>query len=483
VLDCCHSGAVGEEFRGGDIDSGLGELARRNAGTYILTASTAIELAEERESAAGDGTSGNGIFTRYFIEALETGNASSGDSDEITIDAVHDYIKQRVTSQRPQRFVLGGMGRFVVGRSVVGHWERRRAELFTRFRELLHRNIISDEHYLAAAKIFRGSWPTLSVDQQSIGRRALDVLDGKLSVVAFCSYLEAAAARLAEPQSVAVQTPATPPPQAAPSGVVPLSPDRERALKPKDVFKEFAKGPEMVVVPAGSFTMGSPAREEGRFDDEGPQHTVTIGRPFAVGRFAVTFDEWDACVADGGGNGHKPSDQGWGRGRRPVINVSWEDATAYAAWLSRKTGKTYRLLSEAEWEYVARAGTTTPFWWGASISPKQANYDGNYTYGNGPKGEYRQRTLPVDSFDPNPWGLYQVHGNVWEWTQDCWNGSYAGAPSDGSAWTTGDCGRRVVRGGSWKFSPQYLRSACRSGFSTDFRVVNLGFRVGRTLTP
>jgi formylglycine-generating enzyme required for sulfatase activity len=130
------------------------------------------------------------------------------------------------------------------------------------------------------------------------------------------------------------------------------------------VFKECENCPEMVVVPSGSFTMGSPASEEGRGNEEGPQHSVTLAKPFAVGRFAVTFDEWDACVADGGCNGHRPDDKGWGRGRQPVINVSWADAKAYVAWLSRKTGKPYRLLSEAEREYVTRAGTTTPFWWG-----------------------------------------------------------------------------------------------------------------------
>ena len=170
--------------------------------------------------------------------------------------------------------------------------------------------------------------------------------------------------------------------------------------------------------------MGSPASEKERNSDEGPQHRVTFARQFAVGKFAVTFDEWDACVGDGGCNGHRPEDEGWGRGKRPVINVNWDDAKAYVAWLSRKTGKTYRLLSEAEREYVARAGTTTPFWWGSTISTSQANYDGNSTYGSGSKGEYRQKTVPVDSFQPNPWGLYQVHGNVWEWTEDCYKDSY-----------------------------------------------------------
>jgi formylglycine-generating enzyme required for sulfatase activity len=193
--------------------------------------------------------------------------------------------------------------------------------------------------------------------------------------------------------------------------VTPLSPERERSLRPKDTFKECDVCPEMVVVPTGSFSMGSPTSEKERDSDEGPQRVVTLARPFAAGKFAVTFDEWDACVADGGCNGYRPADQGWGRGRRPVISVSWDDAKAYVAWLSRRTGRTYRLLSEAEREYVARAGTTTPFWWGTSISTGQANYDGNYTYG-GRKGEYRQRTLPVDSFQQNPFGLYQVHGNV-----------------------------------------------------------------------
>jgi formylglycine-generating enzyme required for sulfatase activity len=262
-----------------------------------------------------------------------------------------------------------------------------------------------------------------------------------------------------------------------PTDGVPLSPERERALKPKDAFKECATCPEMIVVPAGSFTMGSPESEPGRSSEESPQHAVTLARQLAVGRFAVTFDEWDACVADGGCNGYKPSDQG------PVINVSWDDAKAHMAWLSKKIGRAYRLLSEAEREYVTRAGTTTPFWWGSSISTSQANYDGNYTYGGGAKGEYRAKTLPVDSFQPNPWGLYQVHGNVWEWVEDCWQDNYNGAPTDGSARTSGDCHFRVLRVGSWNNSPQSLRAANRIRLTSGNRSDLIGFRVGRTLTP
>jgi formylglycine-generating enzyme required for sulfatase activity len=161
--------------------------------------------------------------------------------------------------------------------------------------------------------------------------------------------------------------------------LTPLVADREQALKPQDTFQECEQCPEMLVVPAGSFMMGSPADEPERESEEGPQHRVAIAKAFAVGKFPVTFDEWDACLRDGGCNGHRPADQGWGRGKRPVINVNWNDAKGYAAWLSRKTGRTYRLPSEAEREYVTRAGTTTPFWWGSSLSTSQANYDGRFT--------------------------------------------------------------------------------------------------------
>jgi formylglycine-generating enzyme required for sulfatase activity len=254
-------------------------------------------------------------------------------------------------------------------------------------------------------------------------------------------------------------------------------------------FKDLDVGPEMVVVPEGSFTMGSRASEIAALkkeyssdqpDREGPQRTVTIKKPFAVGRFAVTFDEWDAAVADGGCNSYRPDDAGWGRGRRPVINVSWEDAKAYARWLAERTGKTYRLLSETEWEYCCRAGTTTAFWWGGSISTRQANYDGNHTFGGGSKGEYRKQTVPVDSFEPNPWGLYQVHGNVWEWCEDNWQSDYKGASQDGSVRTGGDVSLRVLRGGSWGVQGG-LRSASRDWSHLSNRDSFIGFRVARTL--
>ena len=239
--------------------------------------------------------------------------------------------------------------------------------------------------------------------------------------------------------------------------------------------------PEMVVVPSGSYMMGSPESEARRDNDEGPRHRVRIAKPFAVGVYEVTFEEWDACRR-GGGCSHNPGDKGWDRGRRPVINVSWEDAQAYVRWLSRETGERYRLLSESEWEYVARAGTTGPFHFGATLSTAQANYDGNYTYGSGRKGRYRERTEPVGSFPANAFGVHDVHGNVWEWVEDCWHDSYRGAPGDGRAWTVGgDCSRRVLRGGSWSNVPRSLRSANRLWFPAGIRNGLTGFRVARTL--
>jgi formylglycine-generating enzyme required for sulfatase activity len=239
----------------------------------------------------------------------------------------------------------------------------------------------------------------------------------------------------------------------------------------------------MVAVPSGNFSMGSSVNEPERdSQQESPIHIV-IARPFAVGKYAVTFDEWDACAADGGCNGYRPSDEGWGRGRRPVINVSYDDAKRYVGWLSRKTGTPYRLLSEAEREYVARAGTSTPFWWGASITPRQANYRASIAYeGGGSTGEYRQKTLPVDSFQPNGWGLQNVHGNVWEWTDDCWNIGNDGNPGNGSPrYGRADCDRRVRRGGSWESGPKYLRSATRGAYPTDYRGTDIGFRVARSI--
>ena len=250
---------------------------------------------------------------------------------------------------------------------------------------------------------------------------------------------------------------------------------RKAGLRPGDRFQDGPDYPEMVVVPAGSFKRGSPSGEPGRDDDEGPVHVVRIATPFAVGVYAVTFAEWDACVEAGGCGGYSPADEGWGRGRRPVINVSWEDAKAYVAWLSEQTGQRYRLPSESEWEYAARAGTNTAYSWGNEIGMGQACCNGC-----GSQWDSRM-TAPVGSFEANAWGLHDMHGNVWEWVEDRWHGNYRRAPSNGSAWMRGYSSERVLRGGSWGYGPSFLRAAIRFRGTTGIRNYGGGFRVARTL--
>ena len=236
------------------------------------------------------------------------------------------------------------------------------------------------------------------------------------------------------------------------------------------------------MVPAGTFAMGSPQTDKQAGTNELPQHTVTIAKPFAVSIYELTFADWDACVDAGGCNGYKASDEG-GRGERPAINVSWDDAQAYVAWLSLVTGKTYQLLSEAEYEYATRAGTTTEYFWGNDLGKNNSNCNGC-----GSQWDNKQ-TAPVGSFPPNKFGLHDMVGNVWEWTEDCLHASYEidtpqgklDAPADGSAWTGGDCGSRVVRGGSYDSNPGQLRSADRAGYFPDNRNSYIGFRIRRTL--
>ena len=230
--------------------------------------------------------------------------------------------------------------------------------------------------------------------------------------------------------------------------------------------------PQMVYIPTGSFRMGD--IQGGGDSNEKPVHRVSV-KAFLMSATEVTFAQWDACAAAGGCS-YKPSDSGWGSGSRPVINVSWEDITKqYIPWLNKKTGEQYRLPSEAEWEYAARAGSETKYSWGNSIGNNKANCDGC-----GSRWDNSQ-TAPVGSFAANAFGLYDMHGNVWEWTQDCWNGSYKDAPSDGTAWLSGNCGRRVLRGGSWNNDPIVLRSDYRNIITAGNRNYFNGFRLARTL--
>ena len=251
-------------------------------------------------------------------------------------------------------------------------------------------------------------------------------------------------------------------------GPQPAPAPAQREVVPGAVIRDCADCPELVRILGGSFGMGSNGGEA----DEKPMHRVTIP-PFALGKYEVTFAQWDACVAAGGCS-HRPDDAKWGRGTRPVMRVSWNDAQEYLRWLSKRTSRHYRLPTEAEWEYAARAGTATEYYWGDSIGANNANCTGCGSPWD------KKQTAPVGSFPPNAFGLYDMLGNVMEWVQDCYHDSYVGAPEDGSAWTAGSCQHRVQRGGSWDDEAVELRSADRDGSEPGDRDNDGGFRVSRT---
>ncbi len=238
--------------------------------------------------------------------------------------------------------------------------------------------------------------------------------------------------------------------------------------KPGESFRDCSECPQMVVIPPGQFIMGSADDRS----EEKPAHTVTIARAFAIGVYEVTVGEWDACLREGECRHSPKAEQ---EDQQPISNVSWDDAQEFIRWLSHKTGSEYRLASEAEWEYAARAGTRRRYWWGDEASSNGANCkDCGSQWDN-------TQAAPVGSFQANPFGLYDVHGNVWEWTADCWNKNYTDAPVDGSAWTRGDCISRVLRGGAWKLDHRYMRASRRSRYDRDVRYYLNGFRVVKTL--
>ncbi len=233
----------------------------------------------------------------------------------------------------------------------------------------------------------------------------------------------------------------------------------------------------MVAIPGGKFLMGSPDNELERLSYESPQHTVAV-QPFFMGKFPVTQSQWAVVAALEKVNIYlNPDPSNFKGANRPVERVSWDDAIEFCARLSNKTGKTYRLPSEAEWEYACRARTTTPFYFGETITTDLANYNGNYTYGSGAKGEYREQTTDVGNFPPNPFGLFDMHGNISEWCQDAWHENYNGAPADGSVWMSENDDLRLLRGGSWLDGPRICRSAIRLWIARDNRRLIVGFRV------
>jgi formylglycine-generating enzyme required for sulfatase activity len=477
ILDACRDNPFIRSMRRTlatrTVRSGYGEIDERS-----LPPNTLVAYAQRAGATAEDGAGANSPYTTALLKHLPT----PGLDIELALRRVRDEVL-KTTKNRQEPFKYGSLG----GAEIA---------------------LVTAKSQLAAAPetkvppVSDAAREWSQVDKTSIAE--LETFARRHGASPEAEYARARSESLRQQQAASTARPSEP----AKQGLVPgllketvgiilprdLPPrcdgiemqvgTEKRCLNPKDTFRDCETCPEMVVIPAGEFMMGSPPGEPER-DTYEDQVRITIARPFAVGRFAVTFAEWDACSADSGCNGYKPSDEGRGRDTHPVINVSWDDAKSFVAWLSKKAGKTYRLLSESEREYVARAGTTTPFWWGSSITPEQANYNGSAEpyKGGGSKGEYRKRTVVVNSFAPNPWGLYNVHGNVWEWTEDCWNDRNSSNPGNGKARTLASCDRHVLRGGSLYHAPKYLRSASRFHYSTGHRDNGFSFRVARSLVP
>ena len=309
----------------------------------------------------------------------------------------------------------------------------------------------------AADPVELGFWDTIKGSDNPADFKAyLDSYpDGPFAVIA--------RARLEQIEAkAATRTPAPAPPPAAPQPPAASQPAASQAA-----IRDCPQCPEIVLIAAGAFEMGSTEM----FDFEAPVHQVSIRKPFYIGRREVTFEEWDACLAEAGCK-QRPDDRGLGRARRPAIDLDWDDAKGYTAWLSQKTGHTYRLPTESEWEYVARAGSTTTYPWGKTVDKDKANCIGCTT-------DPLKKAVDTGSFKPNAFGIYDMTGNAAEWVEDCWNDNYRGAPADGSAWTKPQCRERVLRGGSFNNDPRYLRSAARFKYDHDVRFYTNGFRVVR----
>jgi formylglycine-generating enzyme required for sulfatase activity len=484
VLDCCHSGAFAGPGKAGAPPPAITAETFSSAGTglYVLAAADTLQYAwDGAELRLGDQAVNKlSLFTSWLADGLENGEAAP-DEEKITIDALYQYLFRRARSEgapsTPQRFVQEGVGDLVISANPLAGAARVDPKIAAALDARQYLTRLGAVHELSR-QIAEGSVPAARGARRLLERRLQ--IERHISVhQAITGTLAGDEARRTEPgrrtvqesrPAVATRSSAT---AAAEAGGPPIR-QEDAHLPDLAFFSDAPFAPELVVMPAGEFMMGSGDEEEVGYEVERPQHRVTIAQRFAIGRYPVTFDEYDRfCQATGR---NKPEDQGWGRGRQPAINVSLQDAQEYLAWLSQETGWVYRLPSEAEWEYACRAGTTARYSFGDAITPKDANYADSGL----------SRTSEVGTYPANSWGLYDMHGNVWEWVEDDWHENYRDAPSDGSAWKDAKAGGSprlcVLRGGSWDPYPRDCRSACRGWFGTDAGEVDIGFRVARTLS-
>ena len=513
-LDACFSG-----------DSDRGRLVRSASPVYVQVALpeasgdklTVLAAASGKEVASWDDGARHGLFTHHLMDALYGAGDANGDG-KVTAAEAKTYLDDTMTLAARREFgrhqnasLNGASGVVLASAGAGGAFPPRpalgeggggtedmapppelSAEEVEQALGLTHVQRVLVQRGLAALELDVG-WA-----DGVFGRRTRAAIGAyqKEKGLTETGYLTREQAEALEALGEEAQRRAQ---------AERLRDAESKSRKAGEVFRDCAQCPEVVVVPAGTFRMGSPSHEAKRYDNEGPVHEVVIAEPFAVGVHEVTRGQWRAFVSEtihATGNAcwtHEGGELKWRSGRswrnpgfrqsdtHPVLCMSWFDALSYVRWLSRKTGQEYRLLSEAEWEYVARAGSTTSRYWGDSETGQCQYANGaDITAGLGYGAECSDDhvdTAAVGTYQANAYGLYDVLGNAWEWTADCWNESYAGAPRDGSAWQRGDCSRRVVRGGSWNYAPGDLRSAARTGYPSGNRNQGIGFRIARALTP
>ncbi len=484
ILDCCFGGAVGKSFVKGSVDEKLKELAR-GYGIYILTASTASQTALEDDD--------HGLLTKHIITGIKEGVATNKDG-VISIDGLYRYVYAKVTGegyQEPMRWALNVKGEDLIIARAAAVYSAERLQAFRKLINELDTNEEIDEEIADQAR------RVIRANQPKRDKKLLELLDqlqkGEKSPGPFSSQWMKAFVALSSGDQIsedrptkqteggttnapvpkplegkATNTPETKPPEGGATKA--LAPKRSITMELQGSaagFTDDLNGVklEMVYVAKGKFTMGSNVD-----DSEKPPHEVTVPA-FYIGKFQITQAQWKAVM----GEKLKPGFKG---DSLPMESVSWEDAKEFCSKLAQLNNKAYRLPSEAEWEYACRAGTTTEFAFGDSLSSEQANFNGDYPYGSAKKSIYREKTTPVGSFDPNAFGPYDMHGNVWEWCEDVWHGDYKESPIDGSAWLNdGDSTYRIVRGGSWYNNGSRCRSAVRYHYPPGARFRFIGFRV------
>ncbi|MCH9699361.1 MAG: SUMF1/EgtB/PvdO family nonheme iron enzyme [Gammaproteobacteria bacterium] len=449
ILDCCHGGAITKGFKGVEqfISEDLFDV--NGFGREIITATDSLEYAKD-----GDASSENAqlsLFTRCLVDGLETGDAAPAESETITVEDLYQYAHRRVKAEQPgmtpRHWRDRGAGKI--------HLAKNPQPVFTLPDDLMKdlidanwRTRIGALHELEVMLQEQGSPKKQQTIVDMLKRRKDQERDRIVyqkieSLMTLCDSVSSTISITSE------------------SEIITLKPGENF----RDSLSDNSQGPEMIVIPSGTFKMGD-LQGDG-YDNEKPVHDITIEKPYALSKYPVTFTEYDLYCEN---NALEiPDDKSWGRDNRPVINVSWEEAFAYCDWLSKETGKHYRLPSEAEWEYAARAGTETSYWWGNKAEKDKANYGAN-------------KTKPVDQYPPNPFGLHDMSGNVWEWVQDCYHDSYQDKPMrDSTAWDSGDCVFRVLRGGSCYNYPRHVRSALRFSLNPHNRFYFVGFRLAQDL--